>query len=46
MRERTATTLLLTENIFYIFVLPALNLYLVFCGIVANVVLFLLLIWG
>lgn len=46
MRERAATTLLLSENIFYIFILPALNLYLMFCGIVANVALFLLLIWG
>jgi len=45
MRERTASTILWTESIFYIVVWPFLRQYLIYSGIVFNVFLILLLIW-
>ena len=46
MKETTASTILWAEAIWHIVILPALSLYLIFCGIVFNVVIVLLLVWG
>ena len=46
MRNATATTFLWAEAIWYVWIIPALRLYLIYTGIVFNVVLFILLVWG
>jgi len=46
MRDTTASTILWAEAIWYIWVLPALSLYFLFCGIMFNVIVILLLVWG
>lgn len=46
MRNSTASVILLAEAIWYVWVIPCLRLYLIYTGIVFNVVLILLLVWG
>lgn len=46
MRDTTASAILWAEAIWYIWILPCVKMYLVYSGIVFNVILFILLVWG